>query len=59
MELDLRMIELAAIVLGPGGAVYVGMRTALNGMKGDMREIKRDLRDVRDGVLALNRREDD
>ena len=43
--------ELAGIILGPGGAVYVGMRTALNGMKHDIKEIKRDVRDVRDWHL--------
>ncbi len=54
--MELETIELLAIVFGPGGATFVGLRMALNGMKGDMKEIKRDLRDVRDGVKALNQR---
>ena len=43
--------ELVGVVFGPGSAVYIGMRTALNGMKHDIKEIKRDVRDVRDWHL--------
>ncbi len=43
--------ELVGVIFGPGGAVYVGMKGALNGMKHDIAEIKADVRDVRDWHL--------
>ncbi len=44
-------LELIAIILGPGGAVYVGLKAALNGMKTDMRDIKSDVKEIRDYTI--------
>ena len=50
--------ELTAIVLGPGGGVFIAMRYALNGMRKDIYEVKRDLRDVRDFTVRCEEKLD-
>ncbi len=46
--------ELMGIIIGPGGAVYVSMRMALNGLKNDVKEVKRDIRDIRDFTIRFD-----
>lgn len=47
------MIQLAALVLGPTGAVWVSVKASLNGMRDDVRELKHDMKDVRERVARL------
>ncbi len=44
MELDL--LQVAALILGPTGAAYVGVRTSLDGVRESVREIKEDVKEI-------------
>ena len=41
------MLQLAAMVLAPGGAAWVGVRVSVNGMREDIKGIKRDVSETR------------
>jgi len=47
------LIQLAVLVLGPTGAVWVSVKASLNGMREDVRELKHDMKDVRERVARL------
>lgn len=54
------LLQAAIVILGPTGAAWVGVRTALNGTRqnvkdlaSDMREVRKDLTDVRERVARL------
>lgn len=58
------ILQLVAVILGPTGAAWVGVRTALNGTREavknlatDMREVRHDLADVRERVAKLEGKE--
>ena len=34
--MEFEIIQTVALILGPGGAVYIGLKGALNGMRKDM-----------------------
>jgi hypothetical protein len=36
----------AGVILGPSGAAFVGVRVALNGVKEDVKEIKKHVREI-------------
>jgi hypothetical protein len=44
---------IAALVFGPGGAAWIGVKVALNGTREKVREIHDTLEDVRDDVTTL------
>lgn len=48
--------QVAALVLGPAGAAWVGVKTALNGTRQSVAEIKEDVKDLRAEVRG-NREE--
>lgn len=48
---SLDWVQVVAIVVGPGTGVYVGIKTALNGIRNDVKEIKRDTREIRDYAM--------
>jgi hypothetical protein len=43
----------AGVILGPSGAAFVGVRVALNGVKEDVKEIKKHVREI-NGTVALH-----
>ena len=52
--------QLLALVLGPSGAAWVGVKMALNGtreqvkdLKGDIKALSKDVRDNRDHIIRL------
>lgn len=58
------LIQLAIVLLGPGGAAYVGVRVSLNGTKENVRELKKDvgklstdMTDVRERVARIEGRQ--
>lgn len=50
--MDHTWIEILAIALGPGGAVYIGLKTALNGMREDVKDIKQTVNKIRDMTMV-------
>lgn len=44
------MWQAIAVILGPAGAAFVGVKVAVNGMREDVREIKGDVKDMRKHV---------
>ena len=46
------MWQAIAVILGPAGAAFVGVKVAVNGMREDVREIKGDVKDMRKDVAA-------
>lgn len=41
------ILQSLALILGPSGAAYVGVKTAVNGMRADVKEIKGDVKEVK------------
>ena len=40
-------LQAIAIILGPAGAAWLGVKISVNGMRADVREIKADVKEVR------------
>jgi len=40
------LLQAAGLILGPSGAAFISVRVALNGMKEDVKEIKRHVREI-------------
>ena len=45
------MLQLLGMVAGPAGAAWVGVKVAVNGLRADVREIKKDVKDL-NGLAA-------
>lgn len=43
-------LQMIATIVGPFGAAWIGVKTAVNGMRDDVREIKDDVKDMRKDV---------
>jgi hypothetical protein len=41
------MWQAVAVIVGPAGAAWIGVKVAVNGMREDVREIKGDVKDLR------------
>jgi hypothetical protein len=52
MEVDL--LRMLGVTVGPGGAVYLGIKWALNGLKKDVQEARSDIRETRDCAHAIH-----
>lgn len=50
------LIQVAAIVLGPAGAAWAGVRVSLNGTRQDVRDIKTEVSGIRGDVSNLRER---
>lgn len=53
--MDPELIRLFAMILGPGGAVYVGFKAGMNGLREDVKDIRVTQRETRDEVKGLRR----
>jgi hypothetical protein len=53
--MEVTTIELLALLLGPTGAAWVGVRAGLNGAKQDIKDIKNDSRDAKIEMKELSR----
>ena len=58
--MEFEVIQTVALILGPGGAVYLGLKGALNGMRKDMglvldcaKKIEADLDHMQNDVTAI------
>ena len=49
-------LGIAILIVGPGGAAWVGSRGAVKILAATVREIKADLVDIRDWLKSLERR---
>jgi hypothetical protein len=48
MEVDL--LQILGVTVGPGGAVYLGIKMALNGLRKDLAQARSDIRETREDV---------
>jgi len=44
-----QIVQWVAMIAGPTGAAYVGVKAAVNGMRSDVTEIKADVKELRNG----------
>lgn len=51
--MDPELLRVAAMILGPGGAVYVGFKAGMNGLREDVSDIRITQRETRDEVKGL------
>ncbi len=60
MNVDAEMIRLAILLIGTGGTAWLGVKTSLNGVRSDVKEIKKDVRTLvtsdaeQNTAIALN-----
>lgn len=51
--MEFEILQTIGLVLGPGGAVYIGLKGALNGMRKDVSTVLQCARKVEDDVDTL------
>ena len=46
------ILQLVAVIVGPGCAAWAGVKSSVNGMREDVRTIKTDIKDVSRGLTG-------
>lgn len=53
--MDAEILNYIAMTVGPGGAVYLGLKIGMNGIREDVSDIRNTQRETRDEVRGLRR----
>ena len=51
--IDPELLTLVAMVAGPGGAAWVAVKSSVNGLRDDVREIKADVKCIHTSVTRI------
>ncbi len=54
-HMEFEIIQTIALILGPGGAVFLGLKGALNGMRSDIKQNTVTLARVEDNDAEMHR----
>lgn len=49
------ILGLLTLVLGPGGAAFVGIKFGINGIRTDVKEIKKEVSELRDSLQHVEK----